>query len=304
MSTVLVSGATGFLGSHIVKALISDNHKVVILKRSTSDTYRINDVMDRLLCYDVDVQNLEEAFSDHKPEVVIHTACSYGKDEEPIYKTVESNLIFGLEILDAAIKYGTGTFFNTGTFYNNASPQKHLNVYTLSKKQFLDWLKQQSDHIQVINMKLEHMYGPTDAHSKFVPWLISRLFEEPNEIPLTKGEQTRDFIYVDDVVSAFMTVLNQADDLSNFEEYIVGTGNQVPLKKFIQTAKRIYEAEIKSSGTTLKFGAVPYRHGEIMKRNSDNQKLTDLGWKPAYTLENGLKKYIISYTKDLKGELN
>ncbi|MEI2418850.1 NAD-dependent epimerase/dehydratase family protein [Arthrospira platensis SPKY2] len=62
--TVLVTGATGFIGSHLVKRLVTDNYQVVILKRSFSDTKRINDVLPNLVCYDIDLCGIEQPFRD------------------------------------------------------------------------------------------------------------------------------------------------------------------------------------------------------------------------------------------------
>ncbi len=287
LQTIILTGATGFLGSHLLEALLLKGYKVIILKRSTSNVWRITHLLNRVVSYDVDVQSLELAFEQQRIDVVIHTACHYGRNSDAIHQIVESNLMFGLQILDASLKFNTDIFFNTDTLL-----QKHLNVYTLSKKQFVEWLQQQSNKIQVINLKLEHMYGPKDDSTKFVPWVLSQLKSNVPEIKLTKGEQLRDFIYIEDVVSAYLTVLEKAHGLEKFNDLDVGTGKLVSVKSFLEKLKTIFEFKYGTTATKLAFGALPYREGELMTVEVDNSALQALGWLASTKLEDGLTRII------------
>lgn len=285
--TVLLTGATGFLGSHLLEAMVHQGYSVVVLKRSTSNLWRIEHLAGQYKSYDVDTNPIEHAFEEQRIDCVIHTACHYGRNGDPVNQIVESNLMFGLRLLGACLKFNTDTFFNTDTLL-----QKHLNVYTLSKKQFVEWLVQQSDKIQVVNLKLEHMYGPKDDATKFVPWVISQLRQNVAEIKLTKGEQKRDFIYIDDVVSAYLTVLEKAPGLAKFNEFDVGTGQLVTVKNFLEQLKKGYETNLEAIDTKLDFGALPYREGEMMTVKLNNQGLLDLGWLPNTNLNQGLEKIL------------
>jgi CDP-paratose synthetase len=287
LQTVLLTGATGFLGSHLLNALLSKGYKVVILKRSTSDIWRIKDINKKFASYDVDTQPIELAFKEQHIDAVIHTACHYGRNAESMTQIFESNLIFGLRIIDECLKFNIGTFINTDTLL-----QKHLNIYSLSKKQFVECLKQASKFIQIANLKLEHIYGPKDDATKFVPWVLTQLEANVSDINLTLGEQERDFIYIDDVVSAYLTVLEKSPGLTNFIEFDVGTGKLVSVKSFLQNLKKIYEDSFGLRNTKLNFGAIPYRDGEMMTVEINNQKLIDLGWFPLTNVEHGLKKTI------------
>lgn len=288
--TVIVTGPTGFLGSHLVHTFLKEKFEVVILKRSTSNTWRLADVIDEVKSYDVDTESVEKAFEENDIDIVIHTACNYGRNEESIKEVVETNVIFGLEVLECSIKFNTDTFLNTDTLL-----QKHLNVYTRTKKQFVEWLEMMSDKIQVVNLKLEHMYGPQDSTTKFVPWIISQLINEVNEIKLTKGEQKRDFIFIDDVVSAYLTVIRSREQLGSFTEFDVGTGDLISLKTFVEKIKDVYEEHVAETKTKLNFGAIHYREGEMMNILVENQELLDLGWTPLYTVNKGLQKLIKNY---------
>jgi CDP-paratose synthetase len=286
-STILLTGATGFLGSHLLSALLNKGYEVVILKRSTSDEYRIQYLIDKVTFYDLDIQPLELAFKEKKIDVVVHTAGRYGRDSCGIVKMLESNVIFGARLLDACQKYNTNIFVNTDTML-----QPYLNSYSLSKKHFVDWLKQHSEGVKIINLRLEHMYGTKDDDRKFVSWVLSQLKSDVSEIKLTSGEQKRDFIFIDDVVSAFLTVLEKRETLPKFSEFDVGTGQLTSIRKFVEKIAFLYRKTNPKSKTKLLFGAIPYRKGEAMSVYVDISNLKKIGWQPKIFLDDGLSKII------------
>lgn len=293
MDTVLVTGATGFLGSHLVHALLNEKFEVVILKRSTSDIWRIADIINKVESYDVDRHEVDKAFVENEIDIVIHTACNYGRKGESIKSIVETNILFGLEVLECSINHNNITFINTDTFFNNDKLlQKHLNIYTRSKKQFVEWLQLFSDKIQVVNLKLQHIYGPKDSLNKFVPWLTHQLFDQVDEIKLTEGKQKRDFIFIKDVVSAYITIIRNREQLNNFSNFDVGTGNLVSLKRFVECMRNVYQKEAGETNTLLNFGAIPYRENEIMNIEVENQGLKNLGWTPIFSIKEGLQNLI------------
>ena len=105
---------------------------------------------------------------------------------------------------------------------------------------------------------------------------------------LTKGEQTRDFIYIDDVVSAYEAVIKNLCRIDRgFIEFQVGTGKAVSLKKFVRTVLKIT-----NSDTRLLFGALPYRKGEIMYSKANNKALKELNWEPKFDISKGIRKFI------------
>jgi nucleoside-diphosphate-sugar epimerase len=285
--TVLITGGTGFLGSHLVHALLKKNKNVAVLKRSISNIWRISDVAQNIKFYDIDSEGIEKAFKEQHIDVVIHTACNYGRNNDALSSIVETNVLFGLRVLECSINFNTDTFFNTDTLL-----QKYLNVYSLSKKQLVEWLKQESDKIQVINMKLEHMYGPKDDSSKFVPWIIQQLQENIVHIPLTSGMQQRDFVYIDDVVSAYMTVLDNIQILEQFSEFDVGSGDLVSVHDFVTELSLEFKRLHPENITRLDFGALPYRQGELMAVSINIEPLRSMGWHSNVDYKNGIKKIL------------
>lgn len=285
--TALLTGATGFLGSHLAHALLDAGYTVVILKRSTSNIWRIADIFDQLISYDIDKVLIEEAFQKQPIDIVIHTACSYGRKQESLSQILRTNVLFSLEVLENGIKYGVSTFVNTNTLL-----PPNITIYSLSKRQFADWLKLTSPQIQVIDLRLEHMYGPKDDVTKFVPWLLSQLQSNAPEIQLTSGIQKRDFIYIDDIVAAYMMILKAKERLGAFSEFDVGTGANVAVRDFVETLYNEYKRKHPHCKTKLNYGAIPLRDGEVMTISVDTSSLRHLGWSSTISVSEGIKKLL------------
>ena len=288
MKTILLTGATGFLGSHLLRHLLAENHNIIVLKRSFSNTWRINDLLKKVQHYDLDQTDIAVPFKENNIEVVIHTATNYGRKNESLHQIVHDNLLFPIQLLETAILFKTDAFFNTDTLQ-----YKYINNYALSKKQFVEWGQSfaESGKISFINLSLEHLYGPLDDESKFVGWIIKQLKDEVSEIKLTKGEQKRDFVYVDDVVNAYMWLLKHKQ--KGFSHYDVGTGISISVREFVLAIKKAIESQTqKPIATKLDFGALPYREGEPMEIKANITALQKIGWEPKVSIKEGIKNVI------------
>jgi CDP-paratose synthetase len=288
MAKILLTGATGFLGSHLLESFVAKGHEVAVLKRSTSDIWRIDNLLNKIISYNIDQVNLKTIFQEIKPDIVVHTACSYGRKNESLIDIVNSNLIFGLDLLEESINSNVNTFINTDSLL-----PRNLNDYSLSKGQFTDWLQKRSDKIQVVNFKIEHMYGVKDDTRKFLPWLINEMIKGNDDINLTSGIQKRDFIYISDVVAAYDLVIQKRKSLPSWNVFDIGTNVFTEVKDFVLKIagelEKLFEREIVSR---LKFGAVPYRSGDIMVPKLDNTALKALGWEESVNITDGVDKII------------
>jgi CDP-paratose synthetase len=284
MNHIVLTGATGFLGSHLLSALLSKGYSVTILKRTSSDTYRIKDLLSQVRVVDVDITPLEDAFMFGYVDTVIHTACSYGRDGEGAQSMVESNLLFGLNVLETAVRFKTRSFLNTDTVL-----PKYLNSYSMSKKQYVEWIKQFTKQIQIVNLRIEHFYGPKDDARKFLPWLISQFENNVARIPLTEGTQLRDFVYIDDVVAAYQTILRNIQNLSEFNEFDIATGDLISVRDLVNKLHVEYK-RLNVSNSILGFGDVAVREGEMTSGEVDMSMLLNLGWEVTVPLDKGIKK--------------
>lgn len=286
-ATVLLTGATGFLGSYLLEALLRQQYEVIILKRTFSDEWRIKQNLINVKSYDIDVFPVSKAFEEQHIDLVIHTACHYGRNSDSLAKVVDCNVRFALEVLESSIKHNVKYFLNTDTLLS-----KHLSGYSLSKSQFLEWLKSRTNMIKVVNLKLEHMYGVKDDNKKLISWFLSELDQNIDEIKLTYGEQRRDFVYIDDVVEAYLKVIANLPNLPSFSEFQVGTGKSSSVKHFLTSLRKEYELQKGQRRTKLSFGAIPYRENEPMEIKVKNDSLLDLGWSPNFDVEKGIERLI------------
>lgn len=289
--TVLLTGASGFLGSHLLKGFLNAGYRVFAFKRKTSNLWRLHGIVDNVEWFDID--DLERPFKIGKIDHVVHAATCYGRNNELPSEVAMANLFIPLKLFELASLAKVITFLNTDTFFNNGEiTYRYLNSYILSKKQLCEWLKQHQTATKVLNIKLEHVYGPADDQTKFVPYIIDQLLKAADELPLTKGEQKRDFVYVDDVVNAYLCLLKNYGQLCSHDHYQtinVGSGVAVTIKVFVETA-----AQILHSQTKLLFGMLPYREGEIMQSCADLTTLRSLQWEPKYLIDAGINEIIRS----------
>ena len=206
-----------------------------------------------------------------KVDTIIHTATCYGRKGESTSEILQANLVFPLNLLNAAIEAGVDLFINTDTVLD-----KLLNPYALSKGQFAEWGKYFADQkmIHFLNLKLEHFYGPNDDDTKFTAHVINNCLKNVPELNLTLGEQQRDFIYIDDVIAAYLLLLDKHTSFEDqFVEFEIGSGIAITIKHFVETVHRLT-----ASTTRLNFGALPYRTGEAMYSKAIIDKLQTLGW--------------------------
>jgi nucleoside-diphosphate-sugar epimerase len=296
---ILLTGATGFLGSEILKQLLDRGDTVVALKRSTSNTHKIRSCLSHSNCYvfDIDSNDPEEIFKKYTIDTIIHTATEYGRGTTPLYSILSANLILPLRLAELGLKSGAKCFINTDSFFNKSgNSYSNLLNYSLSKKSLLIWLNKIAGEIKIINVVLEHIYGPYDGESKFVEQMIQKIAIKPEEyVPLTHGHQKRDFIFIHDAVQAYMKLVDYGrNNAFRFETFELGSGESIQIRDFLRIIKNK-----SNSPTKLGFGEIEYRADEIMSSQADISKLKMLGWSPTVTVHTGLlsilKLYGIQY---------
>lgn len=282
---ILLTGATGFLGSNLLARLIEDGHLVTILARNTSSFQRISSVIEGVTVHTIGDVSFRDLFNSSKIEAIIHCATNYGRGEIDPSELLDANLIMPLQLLQAGYDSGVRCFVNTDTILD-----KGVSDYALSKSQFREWLGKYSQKMVCVNIALEHFYGPHDDPTKFVSFIVRQLLDNVDSINLTLGEQKRDFIYIDDIVSAFLLIIDNCTSLkSGYLDYEIGTGVTTTIRDFVELTKQT-ACNIQ---TQLNFGAIPYRENEAMETAVNTAAIRALGWTPRTSLADGLSKMII-----------
>jgi nucleoside-diphosphate-sugar epimerase len=284
---ILLTGGTGFLGSNLLIELIAKGHSVVCIIRNGSDMKNIMPVKDYTSFFNYEKKPLSELFESYKFDIIIHTATEYGKSDNDIQKIIEANIYLPVKLVNYAIKYKIKYFINTDTFYNKqGNIYPYYFYYSLSKYQCYTLLKSLNRFIKIINFRLEHVFGPKDNPQKFIPYIIKSFLNNSINLDLTGCKQKRDFIYIDDVVSAYSTVINNLSSFSElFVELEVGTGNSIILKEVIEKIKTLAG----NTSTIVNFGYLVERQNEIIDSFAKNAILKNLGWNVNTSLTNGLQ---------------
>jgi nucleoside-diphosphate-sugar epimerase len=230
-------------------------------------------------------------FKDHKIDAVIHTATSYGRDDTAL-NTLKANEGFALELLETAANANVSVFLNTDTFFNvEKISYNYMVYYTTSKKNFVNWglAFALEKKIKFINIKLHHLYGFGDNPNKFVESIIRKILNNEPKMDLTSGLQKRDFIYINDAVSAYYYLL---ENINNYLEYFIevslGSGKPTTIKALVSQIKQI----AKNETTKLNFGVIPDRANEFKESVADLSFLNNLGFTPKYDIVSGLSDYI------------
>ncbi|MFH1058031.1 MAG: NAD(P)-dependent oxidoreductase [Pseudomonadota bacterium] len=281
MGVILMTGATGFLGSRLA-ARLAGGHDLVLLKRSASDTGRLGRLARELPIYDLDRDGLNEALAAHPVEVVIHTATDYGRSGaiEPV---LTANLVLPVSVAAAAAAAGARAFLNADTVL-----PRFLNPYALAKAQLKEWLRLMGARLASVNLALQSFYGPGEGAEAFVSSTLLGLMAGGSELPFTPGDQARDFIYIDDVVEAFALVVERLDELGPGQHEVqVGSGRALSIRQFVALAK-----ELTHSAVDPEFGAKPYRPEEPMRCCADVSRLETWGWRARVDLAEGLTRTI------------
>lgn len=284
---ILLTGATGFVGSYVLEALLADGHSLCIVKRSFSKTERIGHLLGKCKTYDLDRTATVEIFRENKIGCIVHCATHYGRNDKEYAENIESNLLFPVRLLSQGMEYGVCSFINTDSFFCNQingislypGRELYMGGYTLSKAQFRQWgqMSAAGGGINFVNMKLEHVYGERDSGSKFIPYVVEQCRNNVPVLALSKGTQKRDFVHVRDVADAYRIVINTlcAKPSQGYTEHNVGTGHAWTLQEFVGLIHKALD-----SSTRLDWGARETGKGEIMSSKADNMSLRKLGWKP------------------------
>lgn len=288
MTKILVTGSTGFIGSHLVLYLLKENHEVHVTTRAIKeDVQSISGLTVHLLNSS---DSLEKIFSSFKPNVVIHLATNYQHTTslDAIDAMVSSNIHFGNELLEIMARYGCNKLINTTTCaeFNSKGDYSPNSLYAASKRAFRDICTYYVNchNLKLIDLVLYDNYGANDTRGKIINILCSSLYiKEP--INLSPGEQNLNLVYVDDTVKAIHTsikkIIEIPTDIGNRNLYCVRPNKPITLKDLAAKMEQTFNRQL-----NIKWGGVCYRENELMNPWS-GPVLPN--WNPEISLTKGLK---------------
>lgn len=277
---VLIIGKNSYLGQHIGKALTNTGHEVLYLTHK-----KLQDLPEDTISFYDFIENKVSAEKFNNIELVLNCAVCYGKQDESCCDMLEANVVYPLRILEWAASYNVKYFINTSTSITTL-----VNSYTLSKNHFSEWGKffAENNSIQFINVILEHFFGPNCSENNFISMLLHKMSANKRFLDLTNGMQLRDFIYIDDVVSAYICIIKHLSEIcEQYYEISVGSGVPYRIKEICEWVKVLLKSK-----TELRFGVLPYRKHEIMYSCADNFQLRRWGWERKISFDEGIRMII------------
>ncbi len=308
---ILVTGGTGFIGSHLIEELVTQGYRPIVLKRSFSNLSRISDYADKVDFYDLDKTPLENVFKEEDIDTIVNLAVSYKKNNnyKDIDEMIDTNVKLPAKLLELGKDSGTKSFITAGTFFqydqnapsiNQETPLLARNFYAATKnalERLLEFYKSSSD-MKVLEFILFTPYGERDCPKKVIPYIIRNALKNKS-IDLTAGFQRIYPTYVKDVVSVIVKAFEHQEDVGSVAyRYNVTGGQSYSIREIITILEDVLDRRIK-----VNWGKV-----EIGKIDALQPLLVDIfvtqgtfGWAPHTSLEEGLKRTVMYYGGDGNG---
>jgi UDP-glucose 4-epimerase len=302
---VLVTGGAGFIGSHLVDRLVQEGHEVAVVDNLSTGKRRNINRAARFFKLDIQSWRLERVFRNERPNVVMHLAAQMDvrkSVEDPIFDA-QVNVLGTLNVLQQSVKHGVRkVVFSSsgGAIYGEQEiypvPESHitrpLSPYGISKlcgEQYLSYYQRVSG-LQIVSLRYANVYGPRqdpDGEAGVVAIFIQKLLNNEQAIVNGNGRQTRDFVYVEDVVEANLAVMGQEIQGT----YNVGTGEETSVNDLLRIL-------IAHTNSTCKEVHGPAKNGEQVRSVIDSSKLRqEASWEPRTELKEGLK-HTVEYFRE------
>lgn len=274
---IFVTGASGFIGSYLVKELINCGHQILCLKRITSNLYRIEDCGGKINWVNTK-DNWMDKFRDFNPEIVFNLAWDgVSSADRVIWNKQIGNVQFQQTLLDLSLEckvrkfIGVGSQSEYGDFEGTIDenyPTAPKTAYAATKLACLDILRSFCDinNMEWYWFRVFPQFGPMESGTWLIPSLIKSMCTQ-DHMDLTPGEQQLPYLYVGECAKAIASPIN-AGDKSGI--YNICADNPLPLKTIVSTIRDKVNPSFQ-----LNFGAMPYRFGQSMYMCGNTKKLSD-----------------------------
>jgi nucleoside-diphosphate-sugar epimerase len=279
---------------------INGNREIHIIKREQSNIWRIKDILDRALIHNVDIidnVNLEKLIKNIKPDIIFHTATYGGYPfQKDIDKIIQVNIIGTVNLVNACSKVGYDIFVNTGSSSEYGLKSKPMletdllepvNDYGVAKEAatLFCQAKAKNEGLPIVTLRLFSPYGYYEEPTRLVPSVIrSCLLDESPKV--SSPNSVRDFIFIEDVIDAYMKIIETLDISGQI--FNIGYGQQHSVDYVVNKIIELIGNKVKP-----KWGAIPKRLNEAAFWQANISKSKDiLKWEPKYSIDEGLKKTV------------
>ena len=288
--TALLTGGTGFIGSHLAKRLVRDGWQVHLVTTSHSSRDQLQEIADRVTFHEHDgsTASMFAIVASARPDIVFHLASLFLSEHtaEQVEALITSNVLFGTQLVEAMTANDVRLLINTGTSWEHYcnSAYSPVNLYAASKQAFESILQYyvEAKGLQAVTLKLFDTYGADDPRPKLFT-LLRRIADASSTLGMSPGEQLIDLVHVDDVVEAFQLAAARllANDVKGHERYAVSSGSPIRLRDLV----KLY-GHITGRVLPIEWGGRPYRSREVMV--PWNSGVSVPGWQPKVGLEEGI----------------
>lgn len=299
MKRVVLTGGTGFVGANLVHRLVAEGHQTHLLVRPGFSSWRIESMFDRITLHEVDVCDADRvtaALGAIEPDWVFHLAAhgAYSWETDAAHIT-RTNVAGTKNLLEAALDAGVEMFVNTGSS-SEYGRQDHApsetqqaipdTPYGIAKAAATAMCVNVAAvrRARVCTLRLYSVYGPYEDPRRFLPSLIvhGRRGVFP---PLVNATTARDFVFVDDVVEAYLAAARHTAGEPG-AIYNVGTGVQTTIAEAVEVARRT----LRIPGEP-EWGSMPARVWDTDTWVADSRKIrAELGWAPRVTFAEGFAR--------------
>lgn len=298
---IIIFGAGGFIGVNLLKTLLLYRNDVYGVSTNPSKNWRFlaNEIPFRkLIQADVtELVQVKQVLRKIKPKTIFNLAAYGAYSKQLEYKKIYlTNFTAAVEIIELARENNFSAYIQAGSsseYGLNAKAPKETSElipnshYAVSKSAVSLAIKYfgKIESLPVIDLRLYSAYGPWEEPDRLIPTLCASV-RNGNFPPLVDPEISRDFIYIDDIISAFISGAASIKPRLYGEVFNVGTGVKTNIKSLCAIVK-----EISGLKKDPKFGSMKNRKWDLKDWFADIEKIQrELDWKPTTTLKKGLEK--------------
>lgn len=285
---ILLTGATGFIGSQLARRLVIDGHELAVLVRPDSKLDVLQLILPQIQVhfYNGSYASLLSALEVIRPNVVCHIASLFlaQHKSEDVARLIESNLNFPTQLLEAMNQVGIKNLINTGTSWQHFQNDFYnpVNLYAATKQAFEALLTYyvEAHNFKTITLKLFDTYGPGDMRPKLFS-LLRNAARTGMVLRMSPGEQMLDLVYIDDVLDAFLLAIARLIKGGKTECCAVSNLQRLSLRELIN----VY-SEVVGRRLSVEWGGLHYRSREVLVPWTNHVLVP--GWQPKISLQEGI----------------